>query len=97
MRLPAGSQGNLAEALRTVKEQLRRVPHKGIGYGLLRYLSEDAQLRQDLSIEGVPVGFNYLGQFGPGQVGQVAQAKQTCLWPLNLSGHHTARWRTART
>src|SRR5262249_12293204 len=29
------------EALKTIKEQLRRIPNRGIGYGLLRYLRED--------------------------------------------------------
>jgi non-ribosomal peptide synthase protein (TIGR01720 family) len=52
------------EALMTVKEQLRRVPGRGIGYGLLRYLSEDDQVVQQLRELPQPqVIFNYLGQF----------------------------------
>ncbi len=48
------------EALMAVKEQLRRVPQKGIGYGLLRYLNPKGK-----SLEELPLGqmsFNYLGQ-----------------------------------
>src|SRR5205814_631230 len=30
-----------AQWIKTIKEQLRSVPHKGIEYGLLRYLNED--------------------------------------------------------
>ncbi|MBW4592042.1 MAG: amino acid adenylation domain-containing protein [Brasilonema angustatum HA4187-MV1] len=35
------NQNNLGEVLKSVKEQLRRIPNKGIGYGILRYLSID--------------------------------------------------------
>jgi len=58
---PSESSG---EALKTVKEQLRRIPGRGIGYGIVRYLSKeglDAATRRPA--ERVPVGFNYLGQF----------------------------------
>ena len=53
--------GGPAEALRATKEQLRRVPHNGIGYGLLRYLNEPA----GAALRALPqaqVSFNYLGQ-----------------------------------
>ncbi len=54
------------EALKAVKEQLRSIPNKGLGYGLLRYLSSESDLTaQPLSPS---IGFNYLGQarsFGP--------------------------------
>jgi len=53
------------EELQAVKEQLRRIPNRGIGYGLLRYLCEDDQIREQLSALPKPeVNFNYLGQFG---------------------------------
>ncbi|HEV2148046.1 MAG TPA: amino acid adenylation domain-containing protein, partial [Longimicrobiaceae bacterium] len=52
------------DALRAVKEQLRAVPGRGIGYGLLRYLSSDPELRAALGAARPPeVAFNYLGQF----------------------------------
>jgi amino acid adenylation domain-containing protein/non-ribosomal peptide synthase protein (TIGR01720 family) len=53
-----------AEVLASVREQLRRIPGKGLGYGLLRYLSDQPQMRRIL--EGLPraqVSFNYLGRF----------------------------------
>jgi non-ribosomal peptide synthase protein (TIGR01720 family) len=40
--------GTPGEALRAVKEQLRQVPNWGTGYGLLRYLSDDEELRERL-------------------------------------------------
>ncbi|HEX4966669.1 MAG TPA: amino acid adenylation domain-containing protein [Thermoanaerobaculia bacterium] len=57
--LDLGDQRQPAAALAAVKEQLRRIPGGGIGYGLLRYLGGEA-LRE----RAVPeVSFNYLGQF----------------------------------
>jgi amino acid adenylation domain-containing protein/non-ribosomal peptide synthase protein (TIGR01720 family) len=60
---------NLAETrepgrgLKFVKEQLRRVPHRGIGYGLLRYMREDDRISARLRNAPQPqVSFNYLGQ-----------------------------------
>jgi amino acid adenylation domain-containing protein/non-ribosomal peptide synthase protein (TIGR01720 family)/FkbM family methyltransferase len=49
--------------LKSVKEQLRRVPHRGIGYGLLRYLSKDAEISAALrALPQAELRFNYLGQ-----------------------------------
>jgi amino acid adenylation domain-containing protein/non-ribosomal peptide synthase protein (TIGR01720 family) len=50
-------------ALKTVKEQLRRIPQRGIGYGLLRYLSPDPEVNRALAALPVPeISFNYLGR-----------------------------------
>ncbi|MFE4534669.1 amino acid adenylation domain-containing protein [Streptomyces scopuliridis] len=49
-------------ALKEVKEQLRRLPENGIGYGLLRYLNPQTSS----ILAGTPkpqIGFNYLGRF----------------------------------
>jgi non-ribosomal peptide synthase protein (TIGR01720 family) len=51
------------EAIKSVKEQLRAVPNRGIDYGLLRYLGEES-FRQKLGdLPQAQVSFNYLGQF----------------------------------
>ena len=57
------AQAQLDSSIKVIKEQLRAVPNKGIGYGLLRYLGSDDG-RQVL--DNLPQGeivFNYLGQF----------------------------------
>lgn len=52
------------DELRAIKEQVRRVPNRGIGYGLLRYLSKDAAVMQKLrELPQAEVSFNYLGNF----------------------------------
>jgi non-ribosomal peptide synthase protein (TIGR01720 family) len=52
------------QALKSIKEQLRQVPNKGIGYGLARYLSQDAEIAHRLqALQRPELSFNYLGQF----------------------------------
>ena len=52
----------LTEDIMAVKEQLRAIPNKGIGYGVLKYLG-DATVRTESERHPVPIAFNYLGQF----------------------------------
>jgi natural product biosynthesis luciferase-like monooxygenase protein/non-ribosomal peptide synthase protein (TIGR01720 family) len=52
------------DALKSIKEQVRRVPNNGFGYGLLRYASQDSATSAKLKAMPQPhVRFNYLGQF----------------------------------
>ncbi|MFN6478153.1 non-ribosomal peptide synthetase [Nostoc sp. DedQUE07] len=62
--LELGATENLADALKSVKEQLRVIFNKGIGYGLLRYLSQDVEIAAQLqALPHAEISFNYLGQF----------------------------------
>ncbi|WP_416209758.1 amino acid adenylation domain-containing protein [Nostoc sp. LEGE 06077] len=62
--LQLGEIEHPGEALKSVKEQLRRIPNRGIGYGVLRYLHENTTIREKLqSLPVAQVSFNYLGQF----------------------------------
>ncbi|MBF0426987.1 MAG: hypothetical protein HQL66_14330, partial [Magnetococcales bacterium] len=59
-----------------VREELARVPQRGIGYGILRYLTPPA-LRQGHGFDRNPrISFNYLGEYGfdPGQLGMQAES-----------------------
>ncbi|MBV4490402.1 non-ribosomal peptide synthetase [Pseudomonas oryzicola] len=57
------AQPDLAASIKTVKEQLRTVPNKGLGYGVLRYLAGgEAQATLAALAQGAII-FNYLGQF----------------------------------
>jgi non-ribosomal peptide synthase protein (TIGR01720 family) len=52
------------ESLAAIRGQLRAIPNRGIGYGLLRYLCQDEAVRSRMSRLPAPeVNFNYLGQF----------------------------------
>lgn len=53
--------GGWDRVLKSVKEQLRAVPRRGIGYGALRYLAGRTMLAHPLA-HASRVGFNYLGQ-----------------------------------
>ncbi|TAK60287.1 non-ribosomal peptide synthetase [Methylobacter sp.] len=54
---------DLGYQIKTVKEHLRQLPNKGIGYGVLRYLTP-AELRAGAGLGFEPdLVFNYLGRF----------------------------------
>ncbi|KFF46632.1 peptide synthase [Pseudomonas sp. BRG-100] len=57
---PLAEQG---ASIKAIKEQLRGVPHKGLGYGVLRYLADDLCKRSMAALPGADITFNYLGQF----------------------------------
>jgi non-ribosomal peptide synthase protein (TIGR01720 family) len=58
-----GNSATPLEVLRVVKEQLRAIPNRGIGYGLLRYLSGRTDAIEQLACSAqAEVRFNYLGQ-----------------------------------
>jgi amino acid adenylation domain-containing protein/non-ribosomal peptide synthase protein (TIGR01720 family) len=51
------------DSIKQIKEQLRSIPNKGIGFGALRHLG-DAQAQASLRALPTPrITFNYLGQF----------------------------------
>ncbi len=55
---------DLSYSIRTAKETLRRIPNKGIGYGIIRYLVP-AEKKPGFSFGQEPeISFNYLGQVG---------------------------------
>jgi len=63
VRLDQPQTWSAGGALPSIKEQLRRVPNRGIGFGMLRYLAADRETRERLQALPQPeVSFNYLGQ-----------------------------------
>ncbi len=50
---------DLSGNIKTTKEMLRSVPKKGVGYGIIKYLSSFSDLDSEVEIT-----FNYLGEFG---------------------------------
>ncbi len=57
---PQAGQG---DSIKAIKEQLRGVPHKGLGYGVLRYLADDLIKQTMAALPSAEITFNYLGQF----------------------------------
>jgi non-ribosomal peptide synthase protein (TIGR01720 family) len=65
--LPVRRGAGLEEQVGRVKEVMGGIPRKGVGHGLLRYLSKNEELRERL--KGLPqpeILFNYLGQWDEG-------------------------------
>jgi non-ribosomal peptide synthase protein (TIGR01720 family) len=53
----------LGESIKRIKEQLRALPSKGIGFGVLKYLSDPDTRARMHALAEARVTFNYLGQF----------------------------------
>lgn len=52
------------DALQMIQQQIRAIPQRGIGYGILRYLTNNGAIRDSLkTLPLSQVSFNYLGQF----------------------------------
>jgi len=63
--LEVGSSSGSGALLKGVKEQLRGIPDKGLGYGVLRYMGREAGSGERdgwMEQEGWDITFNYLGQ-----------------------------------
>ena len=64
IQLSLSDNSHPEESLESIKEQLRRIPNGGIGYGLLRYLNREKEIAQKLrALPHAEVNFLYLGQF----------------------------------
>ncbi|WP_017496494.1 non-ribosomal peptide synthetase [Flavobacterium sp. WG21] len=53
----------LGQHLIEVKETLRKIPHKGIGYGINKFLSGNDAISKLSTALSPQIAFNYLGQF----------------------------------
>ncbi|SFB04739.1 non-ribosomal peptide synthase domain TIGR01720/amino acid adenylation domain-containing protein [Amycolatopsis marina] len=62
-----------SELIKSIKEQLRAVPRRGIGYDALRYLTEQGHV---LATQEQPqISFNYLGQWDTGIAGDLFRGR----------------------
>lgn len=64
MELGLDLSASFLDQVRTIAGQLKGIPDRGIGFGLLKYLSDMPEIRQSLHLLAEPeLNFNYLGQF----------------------------------
>ncbi len=52
-----------SDLIKSTKEELRRIPGKGMGYAALRYLHPSTEIREKMAAARWDILFNYLGQF----------------------------------
>ena len=57
----------IEEAASVVKKQVRDVPNKGFGFGVLRYLADESARNTMAQVPKPELVFNYLGQFDSAQ------------------------------
>ncbi|WP_458121519.1 non-ribosomal peptide synthase/polyketide synthase [Paenibacillus sp. Z6-24] len=93
--LHANGEGSTADWIKGIKEGLRRIPGKGIGYGLLTRM--DDQLPADYRALTPEISFNYLGQFdqdlsnnglelSPYSTGEAQSLRDSLEYKLDLNG-----------
>lgn len=61
------TDADMGVAIKSVKEQLRGVPQRGMGWGLLKYLGEKSSQAALQALPRPRITFNYFGQFDAGQ------------------------------
>lgn len=67
VNLPFSNDRGPADDLKAVKAAMRAVPENGVGYGMLRYFSENEDLIDTLAGQpSAQINFNYLGRFSEG-------------------------------
>ncbi len=59
VKLVKSKDSNMGHLIKQTKEILRKIPNKGIGYGILRYLSQNKIISEN---DKRIISFNYLGQ-----------------------------------
>lgn len=62
LRLELPENASIGDTIKSIKEQLSRIPGKGIGYGLLRYMGWPEVSSKLAAAPKAPVLFNYLGR-----------------------------------
>src|SRR5690606_12871597 len=76
LRMP-GDAGS-ASIIRSVKEEWRAIPNHGFGYGMLRYLGDEA-VRTALDAAPRPqLRFNYFGRFDGDSAGLLERVSTVC-------------------
>ncbi|WP_211234359.1 non-ribosomal peptide synthase/polyketide synthase, partial [Paenibacillus taiwanensis] len=94
--LEAEPDKGLSYQIKKTKENLRRIPNKGIGYGIYRYLSGQ-RMADHASMSKPEISFNYLGQFdqdlahndmevSPYSSGSEMSARQLRGYTLDING-----------
>ncbi|MDN5882600.1 MAG: condensation domain-containing protein, partial [Nitrosospira sp.] len=90
--------GDLDQRLKRIKENLRQIPNKGLGYGLFKYHGTPQQRQALAALPKAEVVFNYLGQFdagfdeaswtlAPEPVGDLMDAAVSPRHDLSINGH----------
>lgn len=75
---------SIDDIIRYVKEHLRRIPEKGVGYGILRYLRNGS-----IGIVQNPqINFNYLGQFDENSAQQSFTISEQAVGALTAPDAH---------
>ncbi|WP_158287213.1 non-ribosomal peptide synthetase [Mesobacillus foraminis] len=82
-----------SSVIKEVKETLRNIPNKGVGYGVLKYLVPDTGITFNQKPE---ISFNYLGQFNDDNlfsmpIGQQISLSNENQYPVQINSYVSGR------
>lgn len=82
---------DIGQAIKATKETLRRIPNKGIDYGILKYLTKPKKKNNSILDLKPDISFNYLGDFdhatdGPVRFIEDIDAEFENPYKLNIEG-----------
>ncbi|MFV9833052.1 amino acid adenylation domain-containing protein [Bacillus stercoris] len=85
------SEEGIVHVLKTTKDTLRRVPDKGFGYGVIKYLTPPD--KKDINFTGTPeISFNYLGQFESSGPAEAPEEDAFSFSPLGAGDDISTTW-----
>ncbi|SDM57375.1 non-ribosomal peptide synthetase [Allokutzneria albata] len=84
VRLSVPGGADTSETLKSVKEQLRALPRRGLGYGALRYLTGAA-----VDVASPEISFNYLGRWDSATADNELFHGRSLRMGLDQHPHHT--------
>ncbi|MCO4850613.1 non-ribosomal peptide synthetase [Bacillus vallismortis] len=88
--LPDSEEG-IVHVLKTTKDTLRRVPDKGFGYGVIKYLTPPD--KKDINFTDAPeIIFNYLGQFESNSPTEAPEEEAFSFSPLGAGDDISTTW-----
>lgn len=79
-------QIDLSNYIKQIKEDIRKIPNRGIGYGILRYITDISYKRKFNIICCPEISFNYLGQMdteNPNHIFEIVEIPQEAVHPDN--------------
>jgi amino acid adenylation domain-containing protein/non-ribosomal peptide synthase protein (TIGR01720 family) len=105
--LDLSQSDDLSYLIRYIKEGLRRVPNKGVGFGILKYMTDSTDKEPDAFNIRPEISFNYHGQVeGDLQnelfresnlaAGMMTGIHSECEYPLDINGRVTDRQLTLK-
>jgi len=69
---------DITSSLKSIKEQLRQIPNKGIGFGILKHLNHETSSKLNIKTPADMISFNFLGRFSQSTEDDTSVGQLSC-------------------